>query len=208
MSGSTHRHPVELDDTIDFINTLEHGSRGDTEEIPTLDAALSWLVERGVLDAASADVERRSSGGPRRADSSRVAAIHRVRQALRDTADAIVGRRPADPEAIDVLNRTLRAREVLVLEPSIEGVTVGERDGGDPIGEALARLVEPMAVFVAGGRTDRLRICGEDTCRYVFFDTSRAGRRVWCDMATCGNRAKARRHRERQMKAEGAVPPH
>jgi predicted RNA-binding Zn ribbon-like protein len=208
MSETTHRHPVELDDTIDFINTLEHGSRGDTEEIPTLDAALSWLVERGALDAESAEAERRSSGGPRRADSTRLASVHRVRQALRETADAIVVGRPASAEAIDVLNRTLRAREVLVLESSADGVTVGERDGGDPIGEALARLVEPMALFVAGGRTDRLRVCGEETCRYVFFDTSRAGRRVWCDMATCGNRAKARRHRERALKAEGAVPPH
>jgi predicted RNA-binding Zn ribbon-like protein len=32
----------------------------------------------------------------------------------------------------------------------------------------------------------------------VFRDYSPAGRRKWCDMSTCGNRAKAARHRERQ----------
>jgi len=31
----------------------------------------------------------------------------------------------------------------------------------------------------------------------VFYDISRTGRRRWCDMATCGNRAKAARHRAR-----------
>jgi predicted RNA-binding Zn ribbon-like protein len=29
----------------------------------------------------------------------------------------------------------------------------------------------------------------------VFLDTTKNGRRRWCDMATCGNRAKAARHR-------------
>jgi predicted RNA-binding Zn ribbon-like protein len=31
----------------------------------------------------------------------------------------------------------------------------------------------------------------------VFFDESRGGQRRWCDMATCGNQAKAARHRAR-----------
>jgi predicted RNA-binding Zn ribbon-like protein len=39
----------------------------------------------------------------------------------------------------------------------------------------------------------------------VFYDTSRTGRRRWCDMATCGNRAKAARHRARSKAASGAA---
>jgi predicted RNA-binding Zn ribbon-like protein len=31
----------------------------------------------------------------------------------------------------------------------------------------------------------------------VFYDNTKNGRRRWCDMATCGNRAKAARHREK-----------
>jgi predicted RNA-binding Zn ribbon-like protein len=31
----------------------------------------------------------------------------------------------------------------------------------------------------------------------VFFDSTKNGRRRWCDMSTCGNRAKAARHRKR-----------
>ena len=40
----------------------------------------------------------------------------------------------------------------------------------------------------------RLRTCASDTCRWLFLDTSKNRTRRWCDMRTCGNRAKARRY--------------
>ena len=44
---------------------------------------------------------------------------------------------------------------------------------------------------------DRLRACAGHDCVLHFYDTSRAGKRMWCSMTGCGNRAKARRHYER-----------
>jgi predicted RNA-binding Zn ribbon-like protein len=44
---------------------------------------------------------------------------------------------------------------------------------------------------------DRIRACAGHDCVLHFYDASRAGRRQWCSMAGCGNRAKARRHYER-----------
>lgn len=192
-----HRRRVELDDSLDFINTLEHTAVADREHIPTLDAALDWLVGRGVLHGDAAARERRIASGPGRAGAGRLSTIHRTRAALREVVDAVVAGRPADLGAVETLNRTLRWREVIELVPTTDGVALGERDGSDPVAEALARLVEPVAELVAGGRTERLRVCASETCRWVFYDVSRAGKRVWCDMRTCGNRAKARRHRER-----------
>ena len=43
----------------------------------------------------------------------------------------------------------------------------------------------------------RIRACAGHDCVLHFYDTSRAGKRMWCSMAGCGNRAKARRHYER-----------
>lgn len=40
----------------------------------------------------------------------------------------------------------------------------------------------------------RIRVCAGPGCILHFHDASRAGRRQWCSMAACGNRAKARRH--------------
>src|SRR5436190_1775578 len=64
------------------------------------------------------------------------------------------------------------------------------------------RIAEPVVREVGGGHDRRFRICANDTCRWIFYDESRSGQRRWCDMATCGNRAKARRHRERQKEQE------
>jgi predicted RNA-binding Zn ribbon-like protein len=209
-----HRRRVELDDSLDFINTLEHAAVADREHIPTLEAALDWLVGRGVLHADAAARERRIASGPGRAGAGRLSTIYRTRAALREVVDAVVAARPADLGAVETLNRTLRWREVIELVPTTDGVALGERDGSDPVAEALARLVEPIAELVAGGRTERLRVCASETCRWVFYDVSRAGKRVWCDMRTCGNRAKARRHRERARTvaidpgtSEMAAPP-
>jgi predicted RNA-binding Zn ribbon-like protein len=44
---------------------------------------------------------------------------------------------------------------------------------------------------------DRIRRCAGHGCILHFYDASRGGRRQWCSMAACGNRAKARRHYER-----------
>jgi predicted RNA-binding Zn ribbon-like protein len=44
---------------------------------------------------------------------------------------------------------------------------------------------------------DRIRRCANDQCVLHFYDASRGGKRQWCSMAACGNRAKARRHYER-----------
>jgi predicted RNA-binding Zn ribbon-like protein len=44
----------------------------------------------------------------------------------------------------------------------------------------------------------RVRRCADPRCVLLFVDTSKAGRRRWCDMATCGNRAKASAHSARR----------
>jgi predicted RNA-binding Zn ribbon-like protein len=58
------------------------------------------------------------------------------------------------------------------------------------------------AVDVLTGPADRLRQCGSDDCFLVFVDTSRSGRRRWCSMERCGNRAKVAGFRSRHRQEE------
>ena len=62
-------------------------------------------------------------------------------------------------------------------------------------------IAEAIVDELASGRPERFRICANDRCRWTFFDSSPTGRRRWCDMTTCGNQAKAARHRAK-AKAE------
>jgi hypothetical protein len=58
----------------------------------------------------------------------------------------------------------------------------------------LAVVAGSFANFLEGGDFGRVRKCAEPTCTLHFFDESKAGRRKWCSMSQCGNRAKATNH--------------
>jgi len=76
---------------------------------------------------------------------------------------------------------------------------------GDPIDDALARLADPLVAELTAGQPERIKMCASETCQWLFYDVSRTGRRRWCDMATCGNRAKAARHRARAKAAGSGI---
>jgi predicted RNA-binding Zn ribbon-like protein len=204
----SHAHDVSLDDTFDFLNTDDTENGFPLERLPTLDSALEWFVDRGVIHLEGADRIRSQADTDPVSAARDLARIHRVRGALREVADALAEHRPPAPGALDTVNRALHARQVIELVPSDDGcVAVDHRHVGDPIDDALARLADPLATELISGRPERIKICDNDRCRWVFYDTSRTGRRRWCDMATCGNRAKAARHRARQAQESTEVQP-
>ena len=188
-----HYHDVQLDDTFDFINTLENDANDGTpnEHLQTAERAIEWFAARGLIHAESLETTGK--------DLDR---IRTVRAALREIADAVVERRAPKRGALDRVNRTLRARSTTELVAGPDGIGIGHRHVGDPIDDALARVTEPLVQELASGNPDRLRVCANDMCRWVFYDESRAGKRRWCDMSSCGNRAKAARHRARQKEAQ------
>lgn len=187
MIDTAHRHAANLEACLDFINTLELERGEPVDHLSDPAVGVEWLCDHGVA-------HHELCPAPTDANLER---IRRVRSALRSVADSIVEGRPADAGALSALNRALRARELIELTQAGDGVSVGHRHLGDPLDSALARLVEPLVLLVSAGDPSRLRVCANDGCRWVFYDESRTHRRRWCDMATCGNRAKAARFRER-----------
>lgn len=65
---------------------------------------------------------------------------------------------------------------------------------------ALARSLGDLLVSEDAAYVSR---CPGDGCGWLFLD--RSGRRRWCSMAVCGNRAKARRHAGRAASRSGAA---
>jgi predicted RNA-binding Zn ribbon-like protein len=188
-----HYHEVQLDDTFDFVNTLEYDANDGTpnEHLPTAERAVEWFATRGLIHAESLETSDR--------DLERIQA---VREALREVTHAVVERRAPKRNALDRVNRALRARSATELVAGQDGIGIGHRHVGDPIDDALARVTEPLVQELASGNPDRLRVCANDMCQWLFYDESRAGQRRWCSMASCGNRAKAARHRARQKEAK------
>jgi predicted RNA-binding Zn ribbon-like protein len=58
----------------------------------------------------------------------------------------------------------------------------------------LAPVLWSAGDLLASANLGKIRRCANPECLYLFLDESRSGKRRWCTMSSCGNRAKARRH--------------
>src|SRR2546429_8115106 len=165
---------------LDFVNTVDPRHATPREErLPDYAAVLDWARQAGI------EASPLTTGDASRAHAQAIA--------LRETLYAIFGavaRGEAPPaDALRLLNDELarRPREItngLAWAPSADDV--------------LGPVVWSAAELLTSGPLERVRECpGDDTCGWLFLDTSRNGSRRWCDMRTCGNRAKARRHYRR-----------
>ena len=185
---------------LDFVNTddLRRGVRVDV--LRDFDALIQWLCSAGVLDGERATgIGRRAEQQPAGAAAALVDA-RRVRAALRALAERGAVQEKARTDALAEINRVLgRSAGTRRVEPGDDG---SFQHSFVPVGDAFAGLmipvVESAAEALVGAELLRVRRCADGRCPRVFFDSTRNGRRRWCDMATCGNRAKAARFRARE----------
>jgi predicted RNA-binding Zn ribbon-like protein len=129
-----------------------------------------------------------------------------LREAIDACLVAAIERRPAAEADVTLIDDWLvfaGARPQLVA--GADGTPrLTERAPADSPRRALGMVALDAAQMLGTAERSRLRICASETCSGRFFDRSPAGVRRWCSMRTCGNEAKARRHRQRRRAAAGA----
>jgi predicted RNA-binding Zn ribbon-like protein len=182
---------------LDFVN-CEHGLRR-FDALRDFDAMVRWLEAAAILDAERAGgIRRRAQQQPAGAAAALVDA-RRVRSALRSLAERGPMSERIRAEGLAEINRVLgRSAGTRRVELRGDGTFIRSFV---PVGDAFAGLVIPVVESAADalilGELNRVRRCADPRCQRVFFDNTKNGRRRWCDMSTCGNRAKAARHREK-----------
>lgn len=184
---------------LDFINTddVRRGVRVDV--LRDFNLLVQWLEAAGVLDAErAAGMRRRARQQPAGATAA-LADARRVRAALRALAERGASDEAVRMEVVSEINRVLgRSAGTRRLEGRSDGSFVRSFV---PVGDAFAGLMIPLVESAADalvlGELSRVRRCADPRCPRVFHDSTKNGRRRWCDMATCGNRAKAARHRRK-----------
>ena len=187
---------------LDFVNSdrsvREPGRLGDA--LDAFDSYVKWLRASRVLDAERAAAMLRRAQQQPTAASAALHEARRLRNVLRSLAEhsGIPGGR-AEETAISEINRILgRSAGSRRVETRSDGgfvrsfVTVGDVFAG-----LLVPVIESAADALVQGELPRVHRCANHRCVRVFYDASRNGKRRWCEMATCGNRAKAARHRQK-----------
>jgi predicted RNA-binding Zn ribbon-like protein len=181
--------PAPLDVVEAFINTADRETGAD--ELATTRGFRAWLLNRALITRAAAVDER-----------DRTQAIT-LREALRRAALAN-NKAERDGQAIRELNRLARDARMVVtfdtggaprLNPSATGA-----EG------ALARILAAVFIAMLTGQWTRLKSCGNDSCQWAFYDTSKNRSGRWCEMADCGNDAKGRAYRARRRASARTRP--
>lgn len=192
---------------LDFVNTddVRRGVRFDA--LHEFETFVQWLEAANVVDAErSTGLRRRAQQQPSGAAAALVDA-RRVRASLRGLAERGHSLEKTRIDTIAEINRVLgRSAGTRRLEPRSDGTFTRSFV---PVGDAFAGLMIPVVESAADalvvGELGRVRRCADGRCPRVFYDGTKNGRRRWCDMATCGNRAKAARHRTRLRQASADV---
>lgn len=187
---------------LDFVNTVT--ARDTPTPLDWLDGygrLLEWAALAGAPDAASLERLRELAANAPRSAAGALARARRVRAALHRVFAALIGGEtpPAGPlDEIDTAWKKAVGRAHLVCHADrVAAVLDVERSGLELVADALVlHAIDLLRDFPK----ERARVCLGQKCGWLFIDTSKGGRRVWCDMATCGNVAKGRRHHARRRR--------
>lgn len=186
---------------LDFVNTDAAAQLPGGDLLRDFEALLSWLQQQSTIDEErAAGIRRRAVLQPAAAAATLVDA-RRVRAALRALAERGVSTDRVKEDALVEINRVLgRSAGTRRLEVAADG---SYARSFVPTGDAFAGLMIPIVESAADSlvfdELPRVRRCADPRCHRVFFDGTKNGLRRWCDMGTCGNRAKAARHRARAI---------
>jgi predicted RNA-binding Zn ribbon-like protein len=188
---------------LDFVNTIDPRHRPPkVEYLESYDALVDWAVHAGALTTPTA----RDLALLARQHPTTARRVHARAIALREALYQILApatRATHPPAPLAILNAELQhAMTATILEPAPGGYLLGW-PATDQLDQMLWPVVRSAADLLTSPSLDRLGECDGQGCGWLFVDTSKAGRRRWCSMTICGNRAKASRHSERARTLPG-----
>jgi predicted RNA-binding Zn ribbon-like protein len=189
---------------LDFVNTVDPRRSGAGRDyFASYFDILDWFEMVDVQLPRSVSWLRKRA----RAAAEEASGAHRQAVAMREAAFALINAsrvgehvRPRDVAKLnDALGESIGLRVLAVAQRG--GVREEWRTA-----DALTQVLWPVAIDAWDLLTEPelalVRQCPLDAggCGWLFLDSSRAGNRRWCDMRTCGNRAKVRAHYSRNAR--------
>jgi predicted RNA-binding Zn ribbon-like protein len=181
---------------LDFANTVGRTKRGNAgEELDSYAGLLRWCRTARLIDADTEDRLRGEAIADMAVARRELGRGWMLRQVLVAVFEGIASGDGPPALALTRLNQALAESPFsFALASERAGLAVRHVTRRDDL---LAPVLLSAAMLLGSPDAKRLRRCEAADCGRFYLDTTRNRSRRWCDMATCGNRAKARRHRER-----------
>ena len=166
-----------------FVNTWDGDGRSDLLLDPP--AARDWLTRAGLWSADRAP------------DPAELHLTRGVREGIRAMLVANGGGPRPAPGGLEPLQAVAQASRP-TLQVGAGGQVSLSPEPADRSDTGLLTLLLVIRDAQRDGTWPRLKACGNPECQWAFYDRSHSRAGAWCDMATCGNRIKNRRLRQRQ----------
>jgi len=190
------------DPALDFVNTVAGRDAQPRDRLDGYARLLEWAKGARLLPARTLQTLARKAQGDAAAAAEALSRAKALREAMFAVVTASISGTAPRKSALVLLRehwvRGVEAYDLAFAGGRIDTELRTDATGLDLIAAIVARrLIESVLPSPAV----RLRICQGPDCSWLFIDSSKAGRRRWCDMAVCGNAAKARRFYARARKS-------
>jgi len=196
---------------LDFANTVG-GNRGGscTETLGGFGDLAAWLRAANALPVKTLRaIQQRARERPQEAARAFARAIE-LREAVYRVASGLAASSPKRRNAarlradLDLINDVLaEALFATRLRPISRGFELAWDLAPPRPDQALWPIARSAVDVLTSPRLARLRECASETCGWLFLDETKNRSRRWCEMQSCGNRAKIRRFRQRRVPGKG-----
>lgn len=186
---------------LDFVNTVDWRTSDHPHEFLTKYSDLvSWSQHAEILTSNEArDLNRKAELRPTYAKKVLERATT-IRETLYRIFSAAADHHSSSASDMTVLNTELsKAMAQMQLKPTADSCSWTYTFRGNDLDRMLWSVVRSAADLLTSGKLNRISKCSAKDCGWLFLDMSRNRSRRWCDMQDCGNRAKARRHYQREQ---------
>ncbi len=182
--------------SADFVNTIVSFDH-DGGTLRSAGDVVDFLATTGAIAPAAAERVRAQLTNAVAAARFLTTALE-LRTAVRAALTAIEGREPLGEDPLALINAILAADAGFEqLEMHDGSYHIERRHMLDDPAIALVPIARDIARLLATPGAP-VRHCAGEGCVRHFYDDSRTGRRRWCEMAICGNRAKVSAFAKRQ----------
>lgn len=193
---------------LDFANSLSDRPSGHPREhLGSYADLVAWGRQARAIGPEEAHrLRRRAARRPAEAEAALRHAIA-LRETIYHMFLALASGRPPVASDLERLNSALpRALGRLRLAPRPDGFEWEWAPDERGLDRVLWPVIRSAAELLTSNDHRAVRACASESCLWLFIDSSKNKSRRWCDMTTCGNRSKVKRHYQRKKAAAATGP--